>query len=97
MQVAANSDVIFIAVKPQYVSLVLKEAKPHLKSDTIIVSIISDCTALPDKFVSRCALLVLSSRTNTAAIHTRYLSDVPLVVSQRHLLLLFARCKLMPD
>lgn len=39
LQVAENSDVIFIAVKPQYVSLVLQEAKPHLKKDTIIVSI----------------------------------------------------------
>ena len=38
-QVAEHSDVIFIAVKPQYVGLVLKEMKGQLKKDTIIVSI----------------------------------------------------------
>lgn len=38
-QVAEQSDVIFIAVKPQYVGLVLKEMKGQLKKETIIVSI----------------------------------------------------------
>lgn len=39
LQVAENSDVIFIAVKPQYVSVVLKEIKSAVRKDTIIVSI----------------------------------------------------------
>lgn len=38
-QVAEKSDVIFIAVKPQYVGTVLKEMKGQLKKETIIVSI----------------------------------------------------------
>lgn len=38
-QVAEKSDVIFIAVKPQYVSVVLNEIKGAVKKDTIIVSI----------------------------------------------------------
>ncbi len=38
-QVAEKSDVIFIAVKPQYVGTVLKEVKGQLKKETIIVSI----------------------------------------------------------
>lgn len=39
MQVAEKSDVIFIAVKPQYVGIVLKEMKGQLNKDSIIVSI----------------------------------------------------------
>ena len=39
LQVAEKSDVIFIAVKPQYVGTVLKEMKGQMKKDTIIVSI----------------------------------------------------------
>lgn len=39
VQVAEQSDVVFIAVKPQYVSVVLNEIKGSLKQDTIIVSI----------------------------------------------------------
>ena len=38
-QVVESSDVIFIAVKPQYVSHVLKETKGVLSNDKIIVSI----------------------------------------------------------
>ena len=38
-QVAEKSDVIFIAVKPQYVGIVLKEMKGQLNKDSIIVSI----------------------------------------------------------
>jgi len=38
-QVAEKSDVIFIAVKPQYVGTVLKEMKGQMRKETIIVSI----------------------------------------------------------
>lgn len=43
-QVVANSDVVFIAVKPQYVGLVLKEVRPVLKPTTVIVSIAAGVT-----------------------------------------------------
>ena len=36
---AKNSDIIFISVKPQYVSLVIKEFKQHLTDKHVIVSI----------------------------------------------------------
>lgn len=44
MQVVAQSDVVFIAVKPQYVSLVLKEVRPVMKAGTVIVSIAAGVT-----------------------------------------------------
>lgn len=39
MQVAKTSEVIFLAVKPQYVATVLKEIKQHLTDSHIVVSI----------------------------------------------------------
>ena len=39
-----NADVIFIAVKPQYVSVVLREVRPHLSDRHIIVSIAAGIT-----------------------------------------------------
>ena len=39
MQIAQNVDIIFISVKPQYVGVVIKEMKPHLKGKHIMVSI----------------------------------------------------------
>lgn len=42
-QVVRNSDVIFIAVKPQYVSVVLQEARPVL-ADKLIISIAAGVT-----------------------------------------------------
>lgn len=38
------SDVIFIAVKPQYVAVVLKECKQHLQDHHVIVSIAAGVT-----------------------------------------------------
>ena len=38
-QVAQNADVIFIAVKPQYVDTVLREVAPYLRADSVVVSI----------------------------------------------------------
>ena len=43
-QVANNSDVIFVAVKPQHVSGVLKELRPVLKPNHTIVSIAAGIT-----------------------------------------------------
>lgn len=43
-EVVANSDVVFIAVKPQYVSIVLNEVKPVLTPQTVIVSIAAGVT-----------------------------------------------------
>lgn len=40
----ANSDVIFVAVKPQYVSLVLAEVRPVLNPNSVIVSIAAGVT-----------------------------------------------------
>jgi pyrroline-5-carboxylate reductase len=42
--VAQSSDVIFIAVKPQYVAPVLMEIAPHLTETSIIVSIAAGVT-----------------------------------------------------
>lgn len=39
LQVVKNTDIIFISVKPQYVSMVIKEFKQHLTEKHIIVSI----------------------------------------------------------
>jgi len=39
MQVVKNTDIVFISVKPQYVSLVIKQFKQHLKDRHLIVSI----------------------------------------------------------
>ena len=35
---------VFVAVKPQYVSVVLREVKPHLKDTTVVVSIAAGVT-----------------------------------------------------
>jgi pyrroline-5-carboxylate reductase len=43
-QVASNSDVIFVAVKPQYVGTVLSEVRPVLQPDTVVVSIAAGVT-----------------------------------------------------
>lgn len=39
LQVAEDSDIIFLAVKPQFVAPVLKEVRPHLTDNHTIVSI----------------------------------------------------------
>ena len=41
---ANNSDVIFVAVKPQHVSCVLQELRPVLKASHTIVSIAAGIT-----------------------------------------------------
>lgn len=43
-QVVQQSDIVFIAVKPQYVSVVMKEVKPYLTDKHIIVSIAAGIT-----------------------------------------------------
>ncbi len=43
-EVVSNSDVVFVAVKPQYVSLVLREVKPVLAQDKVVVSIAAGVT-----------------------------------------------------
>ncbi|KAL4440680.1 hypothetical protein ABPG77_000389 [Micractinium sp. CCAP 211/92] len=44
IEVVKSADVIFIAVKPQYVSVVLQEVKPHLEDRHTIVSIAAGIT-----------------------------------------------------
>ncbi|KAL4857901.1 Pyrroline-5-carboxylate reductase [Chlorella vulgaris] len=44
IEVVTSSDVIFIAVKPQYVSVVLREVRPHLEDRHTIVSIAAGIT-----------------------------------------------------
>ena len=44
LQVASNSDVIFVAVKPQYVGTVLSEVRPVLQPDTVVISIAAGIT-----------------------------------------------------
>lgn len=61
-QVVANSDVIFVAVKPQYVSLVLTEVRPVLNPNSVIVSIAAGVTLETLKvgvFRSTCEILSL--------------------------------------
>ena len=43
-QVVQSADVIFVAVKPQYVSVVLAEVAPHLQDRHTIVSIAAGVT-----------------------------------------------------
>jgi pyrroline-5-carboxylate reductase len=43
-QVAHNSDVLFVSVKPQYVQQVLTDARPGMKEDTLIISIAAGIT-----------------------------------------------------
>jgi pyrroline-5-carboxylate reductase len=43
-QVAKNSDVVFVSVKPQYVHTVLTEARPVLKDETLVISIAAGIT-----------------------------------------------------
>lgn len=49
IEVVRNADVLFIAVKPQYVSVVLKEARPLLGPNHTIVSIAAGVTV--DKMI----------------------------------------------
>jgi hypothetical protein len=44
LQIVQSADVIFIAVKPQYVSVVLREVRPHLQDRHTIVSIAAGIT-----------------------------------------------------
>ena len=43
-QVVKSADVIFVAVKPQYVSVVLREVAPHVSDRHTIVSIAAGIT-----------------------------------------------------
>ncbi|KAG7669329.1 hypothetical protein KSW81_007486 [Nannochloris sp. 'desiccata'] len=42
--VVAGSDVVFVAVKPQYVAVVLQEVRPQLQPNTVVVSIAAGVT-----------------------------------------------------
>lgn len=44
LEVVHNADVLFVAVKPQYVSAVLTEARPHLTDRHVVVSIAAGIT-----------------------------------------------------
>ncbi|KAH7618716.1 hypothetical protein Ndes2526B_g05633 [Nannochloris sp. 'desiccata'] len=43
-EVVAGSDVVFVAVKPQYVAVVLQEVRPQLQPNTVVVSIAAGVT-----------------------------------------------------
>lgn len=66
LQVAEKSDVIFIAVKPQYVGLVLKEMKGQIKKETIIVSI---AAGVPLAAMKVHTLLWIASYTLLSSFH----------------------------
>lgn len=61
-----ESEVVFVAVKPQYVAPVLKEVRPHLTDNHTIVSIAAGKTlsslkarlhpSLPDRLFIICAV-----------------------------------------
>lgn len=44
LQVAQNSDVLFVSVKPQFVHTVLSEARSVLKDNTLVISIAAGIT-----------------------------------------------------
>eukprot|EP00878_Enallax_costatus_P019742 GHUV01020836.1.p1 GENE.GHUV01020836.1~~GHUV01020836.1.p1 ORF type:complete len:243 (+),score=45.91 GHUV01020836.1:192-920(+) len=44
VEVAQNSDVLFVSVKPQFVHTVLTEARPVLKDSTLVISIAAGVT-----------------------------------------------------
>lgn len=52
LQVVQKSDIVFIAVKPQYVSVVMKEVKPYLTDKHILVSIAAGITLATLKVTS---------------------------------------------
>ena len=52
-QVVQSADVIFVAVKPQYVGAVLREVAPHLSDRHTVVSIAAGITLQSLK--ARCA------------------------------------------
>lgn len=56
LQVAKNCEVIFIAVKPQYVATVLEEIKPLLTDQHIVVSIAAGITLTNMKVKGGCIL-----------------------------------------
>ena len=55
LQVAEDSDIIFLAVKPQFVAPVLKEVRPHLTDNHTIVSIAAGKTLASLKASPHCS------------------------------------------
>lgn len=68
MQVAEHSNVIFIAVKPQYVGTVLKEMKGQLRKDTIIVSIAAGVPLAAMKVTQQLGLPILRPNLYTVQV-----------------------------
>ena len=71
LQVAKNSEVIFLAVKPQYVSTVLKEIKQHLTDQHIVVSIAAGIPLAIMKV--RCRFRSMHSNTKFYSAHLEML------------------------
>jgi|Transcript_14916 pyrroline-5-carboxylate reductase len=70
-EVVSNSDVVFVAVKPQYVSLVLREVKPVLAQDKVVVSIAAGVT-----------LSTLQAATGADARIIRVMPNTPCLVGE---------------
>jgi pyrroline-5-carboxylate reductase len=70
-EVVENADVIFIAVKPQYVGACLREAAPLLRPDAVVVSIAAGVT-----------LAALGAAAGPAARLVRVMPNTPCLVGE---------------
>jgi pyrroline-5-carboxylate reductase len=70
-EVVQNADVIFIAVKPQYVGACLREAAPLLRPDAVVVSIAAGVT-----------LAALGAAAGPAARLVRVMPNTPCLVGE---------------
>jgi pyrroline-5-carboxylate reductase len=67
-RVAAHADILFLAVKPQFLMEVLKEIKPFLKKETILVSIAAGKTMADIEGVLSEDIRLLRCMPNTPAL-----------------------------
>jgi len=66
---AQTCDVVFLAVKPQYLRPVLETVSPHFRSDSLVISIVGGCT-----------LATLESFIKTPVIRT--IPNTPMMVQE---------------
>jgi pyrroline-5-carboxylate reductase len=68
IEVVKASDVIFVAVKPQYVAVVLREVRPYLREDAVVVSIAAGVTLSTLKEAAGDAARVVRVMPNTPCL-----------------------------
>lgn len=76
MQVVKNVDIIFLAVKPQYVSVVIKECKSSLTSKHVLVSIAAGIPLAAMKVSIHTHHLIFPTSSPRSLHHLSFLQDV---------------------